>query len=160
MIRAGILFLAAVALAAFAACGGGDDDDGPSATSSNPSIVPGAQQPMHISDVTPKHGQAVTNEELAVGDDNAVSGICVRFEFQEGDGMGETPTSLVQMFLNNEDVSGSLNWVTTDDLPTSSGNGCYGPPEPLLAGVANVRVRYADSTGRQFEYPWQFEVTE
>ena len=74
--------------------------------------------------------------------------------------MGDTPTDLVQLFLNSEDLSGSLHWVTTDDLPTSSGSGCYSPPETLLPGLTEARIRYADSTGRQFEYNWQFEVTE
>ena len=119
-----------------------------------------AELPVHLASVALAHASTVTNEELGVGTTDGATGVCVGFDFRDGEGMGDDPTGLVQLLLNEEDVSDSLAWVVTDDIPTSSGTGCYTPPEPIIAGIQNARVRYSDSTGREFVYAWRFSVAE
>jgi hypothetical protein len=135
---------------ALVACGGGDAGDDGAAI--------GAPFPPHITAVKPADGASVTNDDLFVGQSDRGGGICVSFRFQAGSGLGDDPTSRVQLFLNNEEVTGSLQWITTEDYPPSQGGGCYTPPRTLPAGPHLVTVAYSDLAGQEFEYAWRFTV--
>jgi hypothetical protein len=148
-----MLFAAIGLIALIVACG--DDDD--SGATSTPPVF---QLPRHLQSVTPEPNAQVTNADLPIGEEDATEGVCAGFAFQEGEGMGDEPTSRVTMTLGGEPVTDSIVWVVTDDLPTSMGTGCYAPPVDLEPGAHEVVVHYSDSTDRQFEYTWQFEITD
>jgi hypothetical protein len=99
----------------------------------------------------PENGATFDADELAE------TGICAGFDFREGETMGDEPTTRVELFLNEEPVTDSGEWVVTDDLPTSSGTLCYQPGGDV-SGLQTVIVRWSDAKDRLFVYSWQFTV--
>ena len=156
MVRLLMVLIAAIGLVTFATACGDDDDDGGDGTATPPVF----QLPRHLNEVQPEPNARISNADLPIGQSDATEGICVGFAFQEGEGMGEDPTTRVTMHLDDEPVTDSLSWVVTDDFLTSLGTGCYAPPVVLDTGSHEVIVRYSDVTDRQFEYTWHFEITE
>ncbi len=161
MIRSAVLALAALAL--FLAACGGDDDDGrvPDDHDDDTTPAPATIQevpstfPRGLTNVNPLHEASVTAASVGEG----LTGICITYDLLAGEGLGDDPGAVTELLLNQENITDSLEWVTTDDVPTSEASGCYNPPSPLAPGITAMRLRYTDLTGRQFEYTWQFTVT-
>jgi hypothetical protein len=156
--RAAFLLLAIVLIALAAACGSGSE---PTPT---PDLGLGGSFPKHLTSVTPANGSSVTNAELHAGEapgprSGSQSGICASFTFAGGDGMGADPTSTVKLFVGGENVTDSSTWTVTTSAPPTGGTLCYTPPAPFVTGPLTVNVRYAEVSGRQYTYSWQFQVT-
>jgi hypothetical protein len=148
LIRCAVLALAALLLFSVAACG--DDDDGrvEDPTSVSSTIGPAASLPRGVKAVTPVHAAQASAD--------AIGPVCVTLDLLAGEGIVDGTALLV---LNQENVTDSLEWTTTDDNPPSEATGCYTPPEPLAPAVYAATLTYADTTDRTFIYNWQFEVT-
>lgn len=146
-----------IASLSIVACGD-DDGGGDVPTPSAAATVPvGGLFPQHLTSIAPENGATVTNEDLNVGDPDALESICAGFDFRVGETMGDQPLQRVQMFFNEENVTTSGTWIVTDDNPTSSGTMCYTPPAPL-EGLQTVVMRWSNATAREFVYSWQFTV--
>lgn len=156
MIRAVVLPLAIVLIALAAACGGGSE---PTPT---PDLGLGGSLPKHLTAVTPANAASVTNADLHAGETPGAQpsqdGICATFSFSGGDGMGDDPTSTVKIVVQGEDVTDSSTWLLTASPPPTNGTLCYTPPASFPTGPLTVRVRYAEVTGRQYVYSWQFQI--
>jgi hypothetical protein len=152
VIRALLLALTALLFAFTIACGD-DDDATPTPTPDNGL---GASFPRHLTDVAPDNGASVTNADLAAEN----QGICASLTFADGEGMGDDPTSLVKLFVQGEDVTGSAGWQVTTSEPSTGGTICYVPQQDLEPGPILANVRWSDVTGREFTYSWQFTVTD
>ncbi|MEO8456499.1 MAG: hypothetical protein ABI559_01685 [Chloroflexota bacterium] len=150
MTRAVLLALTVLLFAFVVGCSGGDD---PATATPTPDLGAGGSLPRHLSSVTPANLAPVTNTELKG------SGICGGFSFSGGDGMGDNPTTLVKLFVQDEDVSADLKWEVTASQPSTGGTACYTPPADYTAGNVLVTLRWKEATGREFIYSWQINVT-
>jgi hypothetical protein len=156
--RAAFLPLAIALIALAAACGGGSE---PTPT---PDLGLGGSLPRHLTAVSPAHGASVTNADLHAGETPGAQpsqdGICATFSFAGGDGMGDTTS--VKLTVQGEDVTDSSTWALTnagEHGPIDGGSICYTPPAAFVTGPLTVNVRYAEVTGREYTYSWQFQVT-
>jgi len=152
-----LLLTFALIAAGAVACGGGGSNT-PTPTYTLPAGVNGSL-PRHLTSVVPAQASTVSNADLHIGETNPTSGICATFDFTPGDGMGPSPTALVQLLVNQEDVTDSANWVITLSQPPTGGTICYAAPQPFDPGLQLITLNYSEVTDRRFTYSWSFTVT-
>jgi hypothetical protein len=107
----------------------------------------------HILYVDPHHGAAVEPAKTVT------KGLCIRFDFQQGYGMGPEPKRLIRIFLDDEDVTDNVSWIVNKEADTPvMGQCCYKPEHSLESGCHILRITYRDIADELYEFIEEFFV--